>query len=115
MYTLYHNNRCSKSREALALLEQKQLPFQIRYYLDQPLSAEELSALLAALGLPARQLLRSKEAEYKDLGLDNPALTEQQLIAAMVSTPKLIERPILQHDNKAVIGRPVENLLALLP
>ena len=115
MYTLYHNNRCSKSREALALLEQKQLPFQIRYYLDQPLSADELSALLAALGLPARQLLRSKEAEYKDLGLDNPALTEQQLIAAMVSTPKLIERPILQHDNKAVIGRPVENLLALLP
>jgi len=115
MYTLYHNNRCSKSREALALLEQKQLSFQIRYYLDQPLSADELSALLAALGLPARQLLRSKEAEYKDLGLDNPALTEQQLIAAMVSTPKLIERPILQHDNKAVIGRPVENLLALLP
>ncbi|MFC4656708.1 MULTISPECIES: arsenate reductase (glutaredoxin) [Rheinheimera] len=115
MYTLYHNNRCSKSREALALLEQKQLPFQIRYYLDQPLSAEELSALLAALGLPARQLLRSKEAEYKDLGLDNPALTEQQLIAAMVSTPKLIERPILQRDDKAVIGRPVENLLALLP
>lgn len=115
MYTLYHNNRCSKSREALALLEQKQLPFQIRYYLDQPLSADELSALLAALGLSARQLLRSKEAEYKDLGLDNPALTEKQLIAAMVSTPKLIERPILQRDDKAVIGRPVENLLALLP
>ncbi|WP_337881400.1 arsenate reductase (glutaredoxin) [Rheinheimera sp.] len=115
MYRLYHNNRCSKSREALALLEQKQLQFQVRYYLDDPLTAGELVALLKALGMPARQLLRSKEAEYKALGLDNPDLSEQQLIEAMVSTPKLIERPILQCDDKAVIGRPVENLLVLLP
>lgn len=115
MYRLYHNNRCSKSREALALLEQKQLQFQVRYYLDDPLTAVELVALLKALGIPARQLLRSKEAEYKILGLDNPDLSEQQLIEAMVSTPKLIERPILQCDDKAVIGRPAENLLVLLP
>ncbi|WP_337840321.1 arsenate reductase (glutaredoxin) [Rheinheimera sp.] len=115
MYRLYHNNRCSKSREALALLEQKQLQFQVRYYLDDPLTASELVALLKALAMPARQLLRSKEAEYKALGLDNPDLSEQQLIEVMVSTPKLIERPILQCDDKAVIGRPVENLLVLLP
>lgn len=114
MITLYHNNRCSKSREALALLEQSGKAFTVRCYLEQPLSAAELTALLQALQLPARDLLRSKEDEYKTLGLSNPALTEQQLIEAMVQQPKLMERPVLQVDNKAVIARPADKMLALL-
>lgn len=114
MITLYHNNRCSKSREALALMEQGNKPFTVRYYLEQPLSAAELTALLEALQLPARALLRSKEEEYKTLGLADPNLSEQQLIDAMVHHPKLIERPILQVDSQAVIARPVDKMLALL-
>jgi len=115
MYTLYHNNRCSKSREALALLEQKGVEFTIRYYLDNPLSAAEIEQLLLALQQPARQLLRSKEDEYKALALDNLALSDAELIDAMVRFPKLIERPILQCGQRAVIGRPTERLLSLLP
>ncbi len=114
MITLYHNNRCSKSREALALLEQSGKAFSVRYYLEQPLSGAELTTLLKALQLPARDLLRSKEDEYKTLGLSNPALSEQQLIEAMVQHPKLMERPVLQVDNKAVIARPADKMLALL-
>lgn len=114
MITLYHNNRCSKSREALALLEQSGKTFSVRYYLEQPLSAEELTALLKALQLPARALLRTKENEYTDLGLADPALSEQQLIEAMVQQPKLMERPVLHVDNRAVIARPADKMLALL-
>lgn len=114
MITLYHNNRCSKSREALALLEQSGKAFSVRYYLEHPLSAVELTALLQALQVPARDLLRSKEDEYKTLGLANPALSEQQLIEAMVQQPKLMERPVLQVNNKAVIARPADKMLALL-
>lgn len=115
MYTLYHNNRCSKSREALALLEQKKVEFTIRNYLDVPLSASELSLLIQALQLPIRSLMRTKEPQYKELGLDNQALTDAQLFDALLKNPKLLERPILQKQAQAVIGRPCENLLALLP
>ena len=114
MITLYHNNRCSKSREALALLEQSGKAFTVRYYLEQPLSAAELTALLKALQLPARDLLRNKEDEYKALDLVNPVLSEQQLIEAMLLHPKLMERPVLQVGNKAVIARPADKMLALL-
>ena len=114
MITLYHNNRCSKSREALALLEHSGKAFTVRYYLDQPLSLAELTALLKALQLPARDLLRSKEDEYKALDLANPVLSEQQLIEAMLLHPKLMERPVLQVGSKAVIARPADKMLALL-
>jgi arsenate reductase len=114
MITLYHNNRCSKSREALALLEQSGKAFTVRYYLEQPLSVAELTALLKALQLPARDLLRTKEEEYKTLGLADPALSEQQLISALVQHPKLMERPVLQVADKAVIARPTDKMLALL-
>ena len=114
MITLYHNNRCSKSREALALLEQSGKAFTVRYYLEQPLSVAELTALLKALKLPARDLLRTKEEEYKTLGLADPALSEQQLISALVQHPKLMERPVLQVADKAVIARPADKMLALL-
>jgi arsenate reductase len=114
MITLYHNNRCSKSREALALLEQSGKSFAVRYYLEQPLSATELTALLKALQLSARELMRTKEDDYKTLNLSDAALSEQQLIAAMVQHPRLIERPILQVEDKAVIARPADKMLALL-
>lgn len=114
MITLYHNNRCSKSREALDLLEQSGKTFSVRYYLEQPLSVAELTALLKALQLSARDLLRSKEDEYKNLGLADPALSEQQLISALVQHPKLMERPVLQVGDNAVIARPADKMLALL-
>jgi len=113
--TLYHNPRCSKSRSALQLLEERGLSPTIVRYLETPLSAADLKALLGKLGISARQLLRTGEDEYKSLGLNDPKLTEEQLIAAMVTQPKLIERPILLAGDKAVIGRPPEAILEILP
>ncbi|WP_411562683.1 arsenate reductase (glutaredoxin) [Pseudomonas shirazensis] len=113
--TLYHNPRCSKSRGALELLEARGLTPHIVRYLETPPDAATLTALLSKLGISARQLLRSGEDEYKALELANPALTEAQLIAAMVAHPKLIERPILVAGDKAVIGRPPEKVLEILP
>ncbi|MEK2611898.1 arsenate reductase (glutaredoxin) [Pseudomonas shirazensis] len=113
--TLYHNPRCSKSRGALELLEARGLAPHIVRYLETPPDAATLTALLSKLGISARQLLRSGEDEYKALELANPALTEAQLIAAMVAHPKLIERPILVAGDKAVIGRPPEKVLEILP
>jgi arsenate reductase len=114
MIKILHNPRCSKSREALALLQQQALQVEVIEYLKTPLTASELTALLAMLGIPARQLLRSKEDEYKQLGLDDMSLSEQQLIEAMAQQPKLIERPVIIKGNKAVIGRPASNILSLL-
>jgi arsenate reductase len=84
-------------------------------YLETPLDAAALQALLGKLGIGARQLLRTGEDEYKSLGLADSGLSEQQLIAAMASHPKLIERPVLVNGDKAVIGRPTEKLLEILP
>jgi len=113
--TLYHNPRCSKSRGALQLLEARGLTPTIVRYLETPPSAAQLSDLLGKLGIGARQLLRSGEDEYRTLNLADPALSEAQLIEAMVAHPKLIERPILIVGSKAVIGRPPEKVLELLP
>lgn len=113
--TLYHNPRCSKSRSALELLEARGLAPTVVRYLDTPLDATQLQALLAKLGMDARQLLRSGEDEYKALGLADTSLSEAQLIAAMAAHPKLIERPILEVGDRAVIGRPPENILEILP
>ena len=113
--TLYHNPRCSKSRGALELLEARGLQPKVVRYLETPPSAAELEELLAKLGILARQLLRSGEEEYKALNLGDPALGEEQLIAAMVAHPRLIERPILVAGDRAVIGRPPEKVLELLP
>jgi len=115
MITFYHNPRCSKSREALALLEARGITPVIVRYLDTPPDATTLKKLLKALGISARELLRNKEDEYHELGLDNPALTEAALIAAMISHPRLIERPIAVAGTHAVIGRPPEKILELLP
>ncbi|MFT0868003.1 arsenate reductase (glutaredoxin) [Pseudomonas sp. CAM1A] len=113
--TLYHNPRCSKSRGALELLEARGLAPTIVRYLETPPDAATLEQLLAKLGIGARQLLRTGEDEYKALDLANPALSDAQLIKAMVEHPKLIERPILVAGNKAVIGRPPEKVLEILP
>ncbi|MGR3890141.1 arsenate reductase (glutaredoxin) [Pseudomonas sp. 1152_12] len=113
--TLYHNPRCSKSRGALELLEARGLNPTIVRYLETPLNAAQIKALLDKLGISARQLLRTGEDEYKTLNLADASLSETQLIVAIADHPKLMERPILETADKAVIGRPPENLLELLP
>lgn len=113
--TLYHNPRCSKSRGALELLEARGLAPTVVRYLETPLNAAQLKALLAKLGISARQLLRTGEDEYKALNLADASLSEAQLIAAIAEHPKLMERPILETTDKAIIGRPPENVLEILP
>lgn len=111
---IYHNPRCSKSRQALALLEEHGVVPEIIRYLETPPTTAELADLLDKLGLQPRDLMRQKEAEYKELGLDNPELSNNALIAAMVAHPKLIERPIVVKGSKAALGRPPESVLTLL-
>jgi arsenate reductase len=113
--TLYHNPRCSKSRSALQLLEARGLTPTIVRYLDTPPSVAQLSDILGKLGIGARQLLRSGEDDYRTLNLADPGLSEAQLIEAMAAHPKLIERPILIVGSQAVIGRPPEKILEILP
>ncbi len=110
---IYHNPRCSKSREALALLEQQGVEFEIIAYLDSPPDNATLSALLKQLGLSARELMRRKEAPYIELGLDNPELSEAELVQAMCDYPRLIERPIVVKDGRALVARPPERVLEL--
>ena len=112
--TLYHNTRCSKSRGALELLQARGIEPEIVYYLETPPSPSQLRELLRMLGLPARELLRKGEDEYRTLGLDDPSLSEEALIEAMARHPKLIERPVFVHGGRAVIGRPPERVLELL-
>jgi arsenate reductase (glutaredoxin) len=112
--TLYHNPRCSKSREALRLIEERGLAPEVVRYLETPPDAPTLDALLRLLGLEPRGLMRRKEPEYQALGLDDPSLSREALIAAMVAHPRLIERPILVKDGRAVLGRPPERVLDLL-
>jgi arsenate reductase len=111
---LLHNPRCSKSREALALLRERGVEPEVVEYLKQPPTAAEIDGLLKRLGLEPRQLMRKGEAVYKELGLDAPALTRAALIAAMVENPILIERPIATDGKRAVVGRPPEKVLELL-
>ncbi|MBK7154612.1 MAG: arsenate reductase (glutaredoxin) [Sandaracinaceae bacterium] len=112
--TIWHNPRCSKSREALALLEGRGVTVTPRLYLEDPPDAETLRAVLKKLGMSARELLRRKEDAYKALGLGNEALTDDALIDAMVANPKLIERPIVLVGKRAALGRPPEDVLRLL-
>lgn len=113
MLTIYHNNRCSKSREVLSLLEQLGRPFLVVNYLSDPLDEAALRTLLQQLQLSPRELLRDKEDEYKSMGLDNTTLPDDVIIQAMLAQPKLIERPVVVHGDKAVIARPASRLLEL--
>ena len=113
--TIFHNPRCSKSRETLALLEQKSIQPEIIEYLKTPLNHEQISILVKQLGFSSvRELMRTKEDIYKELNLGENALSNEQLFEAMNANPKLIERPIVVHNNHAKIGRPPEQVLDIL-
>jgi len=103
---IYHNPRCSKSRQTLEILNEAGADAEIVEYLKTPPSRDELIALLDMLGMKPRELMRTGEAEYKDNNLANPDLDDDALIDAMLTFPKLIERPIVVNNGKAVIGRP---------
>ena len=112
--SIYHNPRCSKSRQALKVLEEKGVEPEIIKYLDTPPDHATLARILEMLGLEPRELMRKKEKEYKELGLNDSLLTREQLIDAMVAHPRLIERPIVIKDGKAALGRPPESVLEIL-
>ncbi|MFQ5509531.1 MAG: arsenate reductase (glutaredoxin) [Leptospirillia bacterium] len=111
---IYHNPRCSKSRQTLQLIKDRGIEPTVVEYLDTPPSAETLKTLLAGLGMAPRDLMRKKEDEYKALGLSDESLSEDALIAAMVENPRLIERPIVTCGGKVAVGRPPENVLDIL-
>ncbi len=113
-FTIYHNRRCSKSRQTLDLLRQRGIEPKVIDYLEHPPDERELGRLLGLLGISARELIRAGEKQYRELGLDDPALDEPALIRAMARSPILIQRPIVFRGDRAVIGRPPENVLGLL-
>jgi len=112
--TIYHNPRCTKSRQTLALLKDQGIEPEIIEYLKAPPSAAELKDILKKLGKSPRDLMRKKEAPYKDQALDNPDLSDDALVEAMVANPVLIERPIVLANGKAAVGRPPESVLDIL-
>ncbi len=111
---IYHNPRCSKSRQTLQLLQERGIEPEVIKYLETPPSEAELREILRKLGMTPRELMRRKEAEYKASGADDPNLSDDELIALMVKHPKLIERPIVVHDGKVALGRPPEQVLEIL-
>lgn len=113
--TLYHNPRCSKSRQTLEILNEQNIEFNIVEYLSNPPSHQQLDSILRGLDMQPRELMRKGEAEYKSLGLNDVTLSRDQLINAMITHPKLIERPILIAGDEITIGRPPENVLSILP
>lgn len=114
MITLYHNPRCSKSRQTLQLLQQQGIEPEIVLYLENPPGVSKIAALLDKLGMSARDLLRKGEEEYKTLHLEDTSLCEAALIKTMAENPRLIERPIVETDDRAVLGRPPEQVLDIL-
>lgn len=113
MLTIYHNRSCSKSREVLALLEQLGRPFQVINYLHEPLDEGALRQLLQKLALKPQQLMRAKEDEYQQLGLDQTGLSDEVYLQAMLQYPKLMERPVVVLGDKAVIARPASRVQEL--
>lgn len=111
---IIHNPRCSKSRQALKILQDNQLDPVIIEYLKTPLTEKEITELLVLLNLQPRDIMRKNEAPYKDLQLDDPSLSREKLIQALAHNPILIERPIIVLNNKAIIARPPERILELL-
>ena len=112
--TIYHNPRCSKSRQTLQLIQEQGIDPVIIKYLETPPSAEEIRIILTKLAIEPRALLRKNEADYKTAGLSDTSLDNDTVINAMVNYPKLIERPIVLANNQAAIGRPPENVLTIL-
>ncbi len=112
---IYHNPRCSKSRQTLAILEENGVQPEIIKYLEAPLSVEQLKVLFSQLGFETvREMMRTKEADYKEANLSDSSVTDEQLFAAMADNPKLFERPVVVANNRAKIGRPPEQVLEIL-
>ena len=109
---IWHNSRCSKSRNAFKYLEDKGIEFEVKEYLKNPPTLQELKEILSKLGMKPSELIRSKEAIYKELNLKDAS--EDVLLEAMVNNPKLIERPIIVNEDKAVVARPLENIEKVL-
>lgn len=112
--TIYHNPRCSKSRQTLQLLKDNGVEPVVVEYLKTPPSEQELQRVLKLLGLKPRDILRTKEAEYKQAGLDDATLSDAQIIKLMVEYPKVIERPIVVTEHSAALGRPPEKVLEVI-
>lgn len=110
---IYHNSRCSKSRDSFNLLTEQGIKFETIEYLKTPLTKEELRVLLAKLNIPAKDLIRKGEKDFKE-NFKGKELSEEQWIEAMLEYPKLIERPIVVKGDKAVIGRPIEKVIDLI-
>ncbi len=110
---LYHNHKCSKSRASLELLTEKGIEFEIIEYLKTPLSKVELKGLLAKLKIPVKEIIRKGEAVFRE-NYAGKELVEEEWIDAIIEYPILLERPIIEIENKAVIGRPIENVIDLL-
>lgn len=115
MIKIWHNTRCGKSRDSKNLLDEKKCEYEIFEYLKEDLSGNDIRDVAKKLGLDdVRGMMRLKEKEYKELDLANENKTQDELVGAMVLFPKLIERPIVIKDDKAAIGRPIENIIKLL-
>ena len=114
MVQIYHNPRCSKSRQALELLKSKNINPEIILYLENPISTKDVEDILKILKISAREIMRKKESEFKEMGLSDINISEKDLIEAIVKVPKLLERPIVINGNKAAIGRPLANILEIL-
>jgi arsenate reductase len=111
---IYHNPRCSKSRQTLSIIEEQGIEPEIINYLETPPSISELTTVLSLLDLEPQGLMRKRESEYKESGLDNLSLSKSEQIQLMVKFPKIIERPIVLSNGKAAIGRPPECVLEIL-
>jgi len=111
---IYHNPACSKSRETLQLLEDNNTSPEIIEYLESPPDADQIKRIIAMLGIPARELLRTGEAAYADAGLDDDNLDEDDIIRAICEFPILLQRPIVISGNRAVIGRPPSRVLEII-
>lgn len=113
MIKIYHNPRCSKSRQGLAILEESGKEFEVVKYLDTPVTKEELSEIISLLGITPMDLVRKNEKIWKE-EFKGKELSNDDVINAMVANPKLIERPIVVNNNKAVVGRPPENISPII-
>ncbi len=113
-WRIYHNPRCSKSRQTLQLLQEHGIDCEVVEYLKTPPSTREIETILSALQLAPRELMRRNEAEYKENSLDQANLSHQQLVQAIHDYPKLLQRPIVTKGKKAAIGRPPENILEII-
>jgi len=111
---LFHNPRCSKSRQALNLLEQEKENFEVFMYLDEKLEKDFLKEIIQKLAINPRDLLRTGESVFKDNNLKDPNISDEEIINLMIEYPKLIERPIYVKGSKAIVGRPPENVLKII-